>query len=65
MMSVNKLKLRPLTLGVQLLAGFGLLTASYFTTDNGWSNDFVKAAIHTQQPTSKVKIAVLSADLRC
>lgn len=65
MMKGNHLKLRRLTLGTQLFAGITLLTASYLTTDQGWSNELVNAAIPTAQPATKIEVTTLSTDQSC
>ena len=64
-MRIDNMKLRRLTLGTQLLAGFGLLTASYLTTEHGWANEFVNAAILKEHSTSKIEVTTLGADLHC
>ena len=52
-MKIESTKLRRLTIGMHLIAGFGLLTASYFTTEKGWANDLLKATVHSEQPADK------------
>lgn len=41
---------RHLTLVLQLLAGISLLTLSYFTTEDNWTNDLLEAAIFKTTP---------------
>ena len=48
-MQVNTGKLRHLILGTQLLAGIGLLTASYMTTDASWSEQLVNNSAQAVQ----------------
>jgi len=56
-MLVQGTKLRRMTITMQLIAGFGLLTASYLTTDKGWANELLGATIHAQQPAAEKCIA--------
>ena len=64
-MIVQSTKLRRLTIGVQLLAGIGLLTASYLTTEEDWTNEFIEAAIQSEQTATKNALRDLKAGLNC
>ena len=64
-MTIKGTKFRHLILGLQLFAGFGLLTASYVTTDKDWTTQLVQAAINSQQTTNKGGIDILKAGRRC
>ena len=55
-MVVKSTKLRKMAIGTQLIAGFGLLTASYMTTESGWSQELINAAVHSEQPTIKAAL---------
>ena len=56
--------LRKFTIGIQLIAGFGLLTASYLTTEQGWSNE-LEAAFYTIDPARTDPIKSLKAGYKC
>ena len=64
-MIVQSAKLRHVTIGMQLMAGFGLLTASYFTTDKGWANDLLEAAVYSTQPAMKSTLSPIKVNLSC
>ena len=64
-MVVKSTKLRRLTLGTQLLAGIGLLTASYLTTDSGWTNELLNSAVHQDRPVINAAIKNLKAGIGC
>ena len=64
-MIVKSTKLRHLALGTQLFAGVALLTASYLTTESGWGNDVLNAAVHSGQPATNSAINNLKSGLGC
>ena len=64
-MKVKSTKLRHLALGTQLFTGMALLTASYLTTDSGWSNDVLNAAVHSEQPAVNSAIKNLKSGVKC
>ena len=58
-MQVKSAKLRRFTLGTQFLAGIGLLTASYMTTDADWTEQLVKdstTVVQLQKVSSKIEL---------
>lgn len=58
-MIIKSTKLRRLTLTLQFLAGVALLTASYLTTDQNWTNDFLEAAIPSAHSAVNKALCVL------
>jgi len=68
-MIVQSIKLRRLTIGIQLVAGIGLLTASYFTTDEGWASELLKATVYSGQsattPTTNQALLNMKAGHSC
>jgi hypothetical protein len=62
-MIVKRTKLRHLALGTQLFAGVTLLTASYLTTDSGWGNDVLTAAVQSEQTVVNSAFTSLKAGL--
>jgi len=47
-MTIQHTKLRLVTIGIQFVAGVGLLTASYFTTDSNWTHQLINTATAQQ-----------------
>ncbi len=43
-MSLSHTKLRHVTIALQFIAGVGLLTASYLTTETDWTHQLINAA---------------------
>lgn len=64
-MVLKSIKLRRATIGTQLLAGIGLLTASYLTTDSGWTEELLNSAIHSEQPAVNLVLQNMKAGLSC
>ncbi|RLA01006.1 MAG: hypothetical protein DRQ47_08685 [Gammaproteobacteria bacterium] len=68
-MVVKSTKLRRLTIGMQLLAGVSLLTASYLTTDlttgTDWASQLIEAAIHTEQVSNQNALQNMKAGIGC
>ena len=62
---VKSTKLRHLALGTQLFAGVALLTTSYFTTESGWGNDVLNAAVQSEQPVVNSAIKNLKSGFSC
>ena len=64
-MTVQSTHLRRWTIGMQLLAGVSLLTASYFTTEQGWANEVLKAAVHSDLSTTKTALENMRDGISC
>jgi len=64
-MIIQNIKFRPITLALQLVAGISLLTLSYVTTEDNWTNDFLNAAIYKSQPANNNAIENMKAGVNC
>lgn len=64
-MTIKGTKFRHFTIALQLFAGFGLLTASYMTTEKGWTAQLLQAAIHSSQPANQNPLENLKAGRSC
>ncbi len=60
-MNIKDTKFRHLTIALQLFAGISLLTASYMTTEKGWTTQLLQAAIHSTQPAAQNPLENLKA----
>jgi len=64
-MIIQNIKLRHITLALQLLAGVSLLTLSYITTEEDWTNTFLDAAIYKSMPTENGALENMKAGINC
>ena len=64
-MTIKDTKFRHLTIALQLFAGIGLLTASYVTTEKGWTTQLLQAATHSSQPANQNPLDDLKAGQNC
>ena len=64
-MTIKGTKFRHLTIALQLFAGIGLLTASYVTTEQGWTTQLLQAAIHSSQPANQNTLESLKTGHSC
>ncbi|PCJ48022.1 MAG: hypothetical protein COA74_10225 [Gammaproteobacteria bacterium] len=64
-MVIKSTKLRRFALGTQFIAGIGLLTASYLTTESGWTNQVLNTAVQSELPVVNSAIKNFKSSLSC
>ena len=61
-MLVQPYKLRRLMIGLQLAVGIMLLTASYITSDQNWTNELLTKTFHSKQQAENSALTNLKTD---
>jgi len=64
-MVIQNIKFRHITLALQLLAGFSLLTLSYVNTEENWADEFLDAAIYKSFPSENGALENMKAGINC